>query len=193
MSAMTTYYDQIPTLGMRVRAAELVIVGKVGTITRTDTETYGNITYVRTTFNVEIVERLKGETRRETLEVEVPGGSAESAETPMELPIREGQTLIFMLSDAGREDVWVPYLRSAFVIEGESVKLGKHAAEIAGTEARGQDISLSDLRKVLAEAAMNEADKATPDLSEISPVTELPSEALNGGQFSRPEPGPVGD
>lgn len=185
---MTTYYNQVPTLNMRARAAELVIIGKVDKIIRTETETYENTTYVRTTFNVEIVESLKGKLRRKTLEVEVPGGSAESAETPMELPVREGQSLVFMLSDAGREGVWVPYLGSVFVLEGTIVKLGKHAAEIAETKTKAQDISLGDLRKVLAEAAKDEADDATPDLSEIPPVTELPSEAVGGGQFSRPEP-----
>lgn len=188
---MTSYYTQIPTLDMRARATDLVIIGKVDRIIETDIETHENNTYVRTTFGVEIREILKGTVRGDHVAVEVLGGSTESSETPMQLPVREHETMVFMLSEAEKRGAWVPYLGSAFVVEDSHVKLGEHAAQILGalegSAAAKIDISLDDVRKIVADAVRSESENRAPDQLEPLPIREMPTGHNGGGQDGAPE------
>ena len=49
---MTTYYTQIPTLEMRVTAAQLIVVGLVQKVTETHVDYYDREPFVRTTYEV---------------------------------------------------------------------------------------------------------------------------------------------
>jgi hypothetical protein len=191
---MTTYYTEIPTLSMRSRAAELVILGRVGRVIETKEEYHDGSPYVRTTFEVEVDQVLKGEPGEQRVAVEVLGGRAEKTETPMQVPVREGERMVLMLSPAAKEGVCVPYLGSAFVIEESRMLLGDHRAEKLGLPDEKEApaaLDLDELRRVVEEAVRTQPDeRPVRDLSELPPVTELPDGLQAAGQPATPEPAP---
>ncbi|MGH3996983.1 MAG: hypothetical protein ACRDTJ_05915 [Pseudonocardiaceae bacterium] len=126
--------------------------------------------------------------------VQVLGGRANQAETPMQLPVREGERMVLMLSEGDKEGVFVPYLGSAFVVKGSRVELGKHAVEILAAPegaATKSDISLEDVRSAVAQAERRQSDEEGSGPQEPTPIREMPTGYEGAGQPGAPdnEPG----
>lgn len=193
---MTSYYKEIPTLDMRTRAARVVIVGTIRGVLQTDTEFYEDQTYVRSTVDVEVEEVLKGKIEAQHIAVQVLGGRTERAETPLQLPMREGERMLLMLSEGDKEGIFVPYLGSAFPVKGSRVKFGESAAEEPGaprSPAAEPEVSLDDVRRTVAKVERLRSEEEAPGRLEPAPVLEMPTGHEGAGQSGAPLSQPGAD
>jgi hypothetical protein len=192
---MTTYYTQIPTLEMRVTASPLIVVGTVGKAVGKRVEYYDDEAFVRTTYEVDVQEILKGATERETIQVEVLGGESGNVVTPMRAPMREGASLVLALAPLPGDAPYVPYLGSAFPLDPDGrIALGPQAAETLSSQLariEGDSITLDRLRALIETIAEVESAEARAAESEAAgrqpPVTEMPLGFDGGGEPSAPQ------
>jgi hypothetical protein len=192
---MTSYYNQIPTLAMRARAAVLIVVGKVGRALRTDVEQHEGKSYQRTTYEVSVERVLKGKlgegTEQHTIAVQVLGGEAAHDASPKDWVAPPGAELLLMLSEGILPGTYVPYLGSAFPISADGyLQLGDHAAEKIGllgaTKSDGRGIDLQAVVRLVEEAVSEEAEAGEHHAVAPGPVTEMPVGHEGGGKHATP-------
>lgn len=194
---MTSYYNQIPTLAMRARAAVLIVVARIGRAVRTDVEQHEGKTYQRTIYDVHVERVLKGKPGEaaggRTIAVQVFGGEATGDAAPRGWVATEGAELLLMLSEGMLPGTYVPYLGSAFPVGADGyLQLGDHAAEKIGlagaarSDARG--IDLQAVVRLIDEAVREEAEAAAHGAIEPAPapVTEMPVAHEGGGKHAAP-------
>jgi hypothetical protein len=193
---MTSYYNEIPTLAMRARAAVLIVVAKIGRAQRTDVEEHEGKSYQRTTYDVHVERVLKGKLRdaasKQTIAVQVFGGETTRDAAPKGwVAPEEGAELLLMLSEGMLPGTYVPYLGSAFPVGSDGyLQLGDHAAEKIGlagaakSDARG--IDLQAVARLIDDVVREEAEVAAYRAIAPVPVAEMPVGHEGGGQHAAP-------
>jgi hypothetical protein len=192
---VTVYYTQVPTLEMRVAASTLVIIGVVGKVVRSQVDHYDGEAFVRSTYEVTVNEVLKGMMEQRVIHVEVLGGEAEKAVTPLSLPMQIGASLVLMLVPQD-DDAFVPYFTSAFLLNSDGqISLGSQAAETLSSEVapiKGDNITLETLRALIKtvfemESATTKAAESVMTGQALPPVLEMPQGFNGGGEPSEPQ------
>lgn len=192
---MTSYYNQIPTLSMRARAAVLIVVAKLGRALRTDIEQHEGKSYQRTTYEVHVERVLKGKlgdaAGKHTIAVQVFGGEAAHEAAPKGWVAPEGAEVLLMLSEGMLPGTYVPYLGSAFPVGPDGyLQLGDHAAEkigLAGTaksDTRG--IDLQAVARLIDEVVREEAVAAEHRAIVPAAIAEMPVGHEGGGEHAAP-------
>ena len=192
---MTSYYNQIPTLAMRARAAVLIVVGKIGRALRTDVEQHEGKSYQHTTYDVHVERVLKGKladaSGRQTIAVQVFGGETTLEAAPKGWVAPEGAESLLMLSEGMLPGTYVPYLGSAFPVGPDGyLQLGDHAAEKIGlagaakSDARG--IDLQAVARLIDDVVHEEAEAAAHRTIAPAPVAEMPLGHEGGGKHAVP-------
>lgn len=196
---MTSYYNQVPTLAMRARAAVLIVVAKIGRAQRTDVEQHEGKSYQRTTYDVHVERVLKGKlsdaASKQTIAVQVFGGETTRDAAPKGWVAPEGAELLLMLSEGTLPGTYVPYLGSAFPVGSDGyLQLGDHAAEKIGlagaakSDARG--IDLQAVARLIDDVVREEAEVAAHRAIAPVPVAEMPVGHEGGGQHAAPHDAP---
>jgi hypothetical protein len=192
---MTSYYNQIPTLSMRARAAVLIVVGKLGRALRTDVEQHEGKSFQRTTYEVHVERVLKGKlgdaAGKPTIAVQVFGGETTHEAAPKGWVAPEGAELLLMLSEGMLPGTYVPYLGSAFPVGPDGyLQLGDHAAEKIGlagsakSDARGIDL---EAVARLIDDVLREEKEATEHRPVVPPpIAEMPVGHEGGGMHAAP-------
>jgi hypothetical protein len=196
---MTSYYDQVPSLEARVSAAPVIIVGRVGERVSVQIDHYQGEPFVRSTFEVEVRDVLKGQPTARKIRVEVMGGEAENVSSPLPGQVRNGATLVLMLVSDAESDTYVPYFTSAFPVDADgTVQFGPQAANklASATEPlRDGQISVERLRDLVATTQRRDATSAAEEVSTEqadlppAPVSEMPGGVTGGGRNAAPEAG----
>jgi hypothetical protein len=196
---MTSYYNQIPTLAMRARAAVLIVVARIGRAQRTDVEQHEGKSYQRTTYDVHVERVLKGKlsdaASKQTIAVQVFGGETTHEAAPKGWVAPEGAELLLMLSEGMLPGTYVPYLGSAFPVGTDGyLQLGDQAAEKIGlagaakSDARG--IDLQAVARLIDDVVREEAEFAAHRAIAPVPVAEMPVGHEGGGQHAAPHDAP---
>lgn len=196
---MTSYYNQIPTLAMRARAAVLIVVARIGRAQRTDVEQHEGKSYQRTTYDVHVERVLKGKlsdaASKQTIAVQVFGGETTHEAAPKGWVAPEGAELLLMLSEGMLPGTYVPYLGSAFPVGTDGyLQLGDQVAEKIGlagaakSDARG--IDLQAVARLIDDVVREEAEFAAHRAIAPVPVAEMPVGHEGGGQHAAPHDAP---
>jgi hypothetical protein len=193
---MTTYYNQIPTLTMRARAAALIVVGRITQTLRSDAEHYEGKSYLRETVEVQVERVLKSGVGAgpdaQTIAVQLLCGEITGDVAPKAGVGPENGTLLLMLSQGMAPGTYVPYLGSVFPVADDGrLRLGEDTAEKIGPieAALGDErgITLDAVAGLIEEVVREEAAAAREPASAPPPATEMPVGHEGGGRSAQPE------
>ena len=179
---MTTSYDEQPTLEERIRASQLIVIGRVESIELLRRERVGEVDEQQAIAHVVVESVLRGEQKARRLGVRfiLPADRRARARTR---PLREGQRLaLFLVPDVGhgaRPNTFVAYLRGHYVLSNADSFL--HGATRVSLRALRDSVRSVAAAETAEDRAWAKYETALVNRRELPPITEVPESQFGSG------------
>jgi hypothetical protein len=179
---MTTSYDEQPTLEERIRASQLIVIGRVESIELLRRERVGEVDEQQAIAHVVVEAVMRGVQKARRLGVRfiLPADRRARARTH---PFRGGQRLaLFLVSDAGRDarpNTFVAYLRGHYVLSDADTFL--HDATRLSLRALRDSIRSVAAAETAEDRAWTKYESALRNRRELPPITEVPEPQFGAG------------
>lgn len=194
---MSTHYDGAPALHERVRAARLVVTGRVLSVQPLPRARIGDVEEEQAVARIEIEKTLRGASPSATLDVRFVRARGESKPPAADVFRKDQRLVLLLVPDVGPDaaaNVYVAYLGGAFALAANdvfTVEVPDETSRTGGT--RKARMTVGALREIIKQVGAEEAAqvrdwaKVEPHLARrptLPAVTELPDARIGGGPAS---------